>query len=108
MVFDNAIRFFIWHGSPRHDGEQRLFIVLREHQLVACQTVVVVIVKEVIFPQRRDFEVAKEASLVGVALQIVSQSCNHQRKRRHALLSVNQKHARNARGRALGLRDIKH
>ena len=74
MVLDNPIRFFIWHGSPRHDGEQRLFIVLREHQLVACQTVVVVIVKEVIFPQRRDFEVAKEASLVGGALQIVNEN----------------------------------
>ena len=52
MVLDNAIRFFIWRGRPRHDGEQRLFIVLRKHQLVARQTVVVIIIKEVVLPQR--------------------------------------------------------
>lgn len=108
MVLDDAIRFFIWYGRPRHDGEQRLFIVLREHQLVARQAVVVVIVKEVVLPQRRDLEVSKEAGLVGITLQIVSQGSDHQRKRRHALLPVNQKHARNTRGRALGLGDIKH
>ena len=52
MVLNDPIRFFIWHGRPRHDGEQCLFIVLREHQLVARQAVVVIIVKEVVLPQR--------------------------------------------------------
>ena len=108
MVLDDPIRFFIRHGSPRHDGEQRLFIVLREHQFVARQTVVVVIVKEVVLPQRRNLEIAKEASLVGITLQIVCQGSNHQRKRRQTLLSVNQKHSRDTRGRALGLGDIEH
>ena len=107
-VLHDAARFIVRHGGSRHDGEQSSLVILRKHQLVASQAVVVVVVEEVVLPQRRYLEVSEEISFVGVALKIVGQGGNHQRERRHALLTVNQEDARDARCRAFRLGDVEH